>query len=99
LRQNEVWDRGFLAPQIMDEFEVEQQRVLKEKHLKLRLRKGNTRFDAIQFNFSSQTGNRTRAAGLRSVNEYTEVESTQLLAEQRYQQVSNNFTQQRTRWT
>jgi hypothetical protein len=52
LLENEIWGQGFPAPLFTDEFEVEQQRVLKEKHLKLRLRKGNTRIDAIQFNFS-----------------------------------------------
>jgi single-stranded-DNA-specific exonuclease len=52
LLENEIWGQGFPAPLFMDEFDVEQQRVLKEKHLKLRLRKGNTRIDAIQFNFS-----------------------------------------------
>ncbi|HEX6736215.1 MAG TPA: single-stranded-DNA-specific exonuclease RecJ, partial [Azonexus sp.] len=39
LLENEIWGQGFPAPLFMDEFEVEQQRVLKEKHLKLRLRK------------------------------------------------------------
>ena len=65
----------------MDEFEVEQQRVLKEKHLKLRLRKGNARFDAIQFNFSSQPGNRIRAAYRLAINEYMGVETPQLMIE------------------
>ena len=81
LLQNEVWGQGFPAPLFMDEFEVEQQRVLKEKHLKLRLRKGNTRIDAIQFNFSNQPGNRTRAAYRLAINEYMGVESPQLMVE------------------
>jgi single-stranded-DNA-specific exonuclease len=65
----------------MDEFDVEQQRVLKDKHLKLRLRKGNTRIDAIQFNFSTQPGNRTRLAYRLAINEYMGVESPQLMVE------------------
>ncbi|WP_153147781.1 single-stranded-DNA-specific exonuclease RecJ [Dechloromonas sp. H13] len=81
LLQNEVWGQGFPAPLFMDEFEVEQQRVLKDKHLKLRLRKGNTRIDAIQFNFSSQPGNRARAAYRLAINEYMGVESPQLMVE------------------
>ena len=52
LLENEIWGQGFPAPLFVDDFDVEQQRVLKEKHLKLRLRKGNSRIDAIQFNFS-----------------------------------------------
>jgi single-stranded-DNA-specific exonuclease len=81
LLENEIWGQGFPAPLFMDEFDVEQQRVLKEKHLKLRLRKGNTRIDAIQFNFSSQPGNRTRLAYRLAINEYMGVESPQLMVE------------------
>jgi single-stranded-DNA-specific exonuclease len=81
LLENEIWGQGFPAPLFMDEFEVEQQRVLKEKHLKLRLRKGNTRIDAIQFNFSAQPGNRTRLAYRLAINEYMGVESPQLMVE------------------
>lgn len=77
----EIWGQGFPAPLFMDEFDVEQQRVLKEKHLKLRLRKGNTRIDAIQFNFSTQPGNRTRLAYRLAINEYMGVESPQLMVE------------------
>ena len=81
LLENEVWGQGFPAPLFMDEFEVEQQRVLKEKHLKLRLRKGNTRYDAIQFNFATQPGNRTRATYRLAINEYMGVETPQLMVE------------------
>ncbi len=81
LLENEVWGQGFPAPLFLDEFEVEQQRVLKEKHLKLKLRKGNTRIEAIQFNFSTQPGNKTRAAFRLSINEYMGVESPQLMVE------------------
>jgi single-stranded-DNA-specific exonuclease len=81
LLENEIWGQGFPAPLFMDDFDVEQQRVLKEKHLKLRLRKGETRIDAIQFNFSTQPGNRTRAAYRLAINEYMGVESPQLMVE------------------
>ena len=81
LLENEVWGQGFPAPLFMDEFEVEQQRVLKEKHLKLRLRKGNARFEAIQFNFNAQPGNRARAAYRLAINEYMGVEKPQLMVE------------------
>jgi single-stranded-DNA-specific exonuclease len=46
----EIWGQGFAAPVFDDTFRVENQRILKDKHLKLQLRKGNTRIDAIQFN-------------------------------------------------
>ncbi len=81
LLETEIWGQGFPAPLFLDEFDVEQQRVLKEKHLKLRLRKGNTRIDAIQFNFSAQPGNRTRLAYRLAINEYMGVESPQLMVE------------------
>uniref|UniRef100_Q47C63 Single-stranded-DNA-specific exonuclease RecJ n=1 Tax=Dechloromonas aromatica (strain RCB) TaxID=159087 RepID=Q47C63_DECAR len=79
--ENEIWGQGFPAPLFMDDFDVEQQRVLKEKHLKLRLRKGDTRIDAIQFNFSNQPGSRTRVAYRLAINEYMGVESPQLMVE------------------
>ncbi len=81
LLENEIWGQGFPAPLFCDEFEVEQQRVLKEKHLKLRLRKGNSRIEAIQFNFASQPGRSTRAAYRLSINEYMGVETPQLMIE------------------
>jgi single-stranded-DNA-specific exonuclease len=81
LLENEIWGQGFPAPLFVDEFDVEQQRVLKEKHLKLRLRKGNSRIDAIQFNFSTQPGTSTRLAYRLAINEYMGVESPQLMVE------------------
>ena len=82
LLENEIWGQGFPAPLFMDEFEVEQQRVLKDKHLKLRLRKGNNRLDAIQFNFTTQPSSQnTRLVYRLSINEYMGVESTQLMVE------------------
>ncbi|MFH1661328.1 MAG: single-stranded-DNA-specific exonuclease RecJ [Pseudomonadota bacterium] len=81
LLENEIWGQGFPAPLFMDDFEVEQQRVLKDKHLKLRLRKGDTRIDGIQFNFSTQPGPRTRLAYRLTINEYMGVESPQLMVE------------------
>ena len=81
LLDNEIWGQGFPAPLFLDEFDVEQQRVLKNKHLKLRLRKDNTRIDAIQFNFTTQPGNRTRAAFRLAINEYMGVENPQLMLE------------------
>ena len=81
LLENEIWGQGFPLPLFVDEFDVEQQRILKEKHLKLRLKKGNTRIDAIQFNFATQPKARTRAAYRLAINEYMGVESPQLLVE------------------
>ncbi|MDD2885247.1 MAG: single-stranded-DNA-specific exonuclease RecJ [Dechloromonas sp.] len=81
LLENEIWGQGFPAPLFVDEFDVEQQRVLKDKHLKLRLRKGNSRIEAIQFNFAHQAGPTARLTYRLAINEYMGVESPQLMVE------------------
>ena len=81
LLEDEVWGQGFPAPLFEDEFVVESQRILKEKHLKLRLRKGRLAIDAIQFNFSRAPGATVRAAYRLAINEYNGAQSTQLLIE------------------
>src|SRR5690606_9956624 len=42
--QRQVWGAGFPAPIFCDVFQVRQQRILKEKHLKLTLERGHQRF-------------------------------------------------------
>ena len=82
LLENEVWGQGFSPPIFEDEFVVENQRILKEKHLKLRLRKDDLRLDAIQFNFSTApSGNRIRAAYRLAINDYNGVQTPQLMIE------------------
>jgi single-stranded-DNA-specific exonuclease len=81
LLEAEVWGQGFPAPIFEDEFIVESQRILKEKHLKLRLRKGEQRLDAIQFNFSEAPGNTMRAAYRLAINDYNGVQTPQLMIE------------------
>jgi single-stranded-DNA-specific exonuclease len=81
LLENEVWGQGFPAPIFADEFVVENQRILKEKHLKLRLRKGEQRLEAIQFNFSAAPGARIRAAYRLAINDYNGVQTPQLMIE------------------
>jgi len=81
LLENEVWGQGFPAPVFEDEFIVESQRILKEKHLKMRLRKGELRIDAIQFNFSLSPGTKIRAAYRLAINDYNGVQTPQLMIE------------------
>ena len=81
LLENEVWGQGFPAPIFEDEFVVESQRILKEKHLKLRLRKGELRLEAIQFNFSESPGATIRAAYRLAINDYNGVQTPQLMIE------------------
>jgi len=81
LLENEVWGQGFPAPIFEDEFVVESQRILKEKHLKMRLRKGELRLDAIQFNFSAAPSTKVRAAYRLAINDYNGVQTPQLMIE------------------
>jgi len=81
LLESEVWGQGFPAPIFEDEFVVESQRILKEKHLKMRLRKDELRLDAIQFNFSAAPGNRIRAAYRLKIDNYNGVQTVQLMIE------------------
>ncbi|ARU31191.1 single-stranded-DNA-specific exonuclease RecJ [Sulfuriferula sp. AH1] len=46
----QVWGQGFPAPSFDGEFRVAQQRILKDRHLKLQLESGGRRFDSILFN-------------------------------------------------
>ncbi|MBN9696895.1 MAG: single-stranded-DNA-specific exonuclease RecJ [Zoogloea sp.] len=81
LLEREIWGQGFAAPLFDDVFWVENQRILKDKHLKLQLRKGNTRIDAILFNHSEPAAAQIRAAFRLAVNEYNGVAGIQLMLE------------------
>ena len=81
LLENEIWGQGFPPPIFEDEFVVENQRILKEKHLKLRLRRGEQRLDAIWFNFSATPGDTVRAAYRLAINDYNGVQTPQLMIE------------------
>ncbi|MDR2787098.1 MAG: single-stranded-DNA-specific exonuclease RecJ [Candidatus Accumulibacter sp.] len=95
LLESEVWGQGFPAPLFEDEFTVERQRVLKKKHLKLRLRKGSLNIDAIQFNFSDAPGAAIRAAYRLTINEYNGTESPLLLIEHLQEVSEDSFRGQR----
>ena len=47
----------------------------------MRLRKGETRLDAIQFNFNEAPGDTLRAAYRLSINDYNGVQTPQLMIE------------------
>lgn len=50
LLQEQVWGAGFPAPLFLDEFQVQNQRLVGGKHMKLSLMRDRQRFDAIWFN-------------------------------------------------
>jgi single-stranded-DNA-specific exonuclease len=60
---------------------VDKQRILKDRHLKLTLRKGAAHFEAIQFNFAESAPPVVRAAYRLAVNEFNGLASVQLVLE------------------
>ncbi len=81
LMDQQVWGQGFAPPLFCDEFRVLNQRVLKERHLKLQLDKDGRRFDAIWFNHADGLPSRIRAAYRLDANEFNGRTSVQLMIE------------------
>jgi single-stranded-DNA-specific exonuclease len=81
LLQDAVWGQGFPAPVFSDQFEVVQQRLLKDKHLKMTLKKGNVRLDAIRFNHPESAPERIHAAFRLAINEWQGEAKVQLVLE------------------
>jgi single-stranded-DNA-specific exonuclease len=87
--EEQIWGQGFPQPVFCDTFSVDSQRVVGERHLKLRLVKDGRRFDAIRFNAidprSAQPGeglgSRIRAAYRLTVNEFNGLKNVQLNVE------------------
>ncbi|MGI4849694.1 MAG: single-stranded-DNA-specific exonuclease RecJ [Janthinobacterium lividum] len=76
-----VWGQGFMAPVFCDEFKVINQRVLKEKHLKLTLGKDGKQYDAIWFGHAEALPALVRLAYRLDANEYNGVTKVQLMVE------------------
>ncbi|MDX1406365.1 MAG: single-stranded-DNA-specific exonuclease RecJ [Woeseiaceae bacterium] len=85
LREAGPWGAGFPEPVFTGAFEIDEQRTVGEKHLKLRVRPaaGGRQVDAIAFN---QAGTSCRGVVQLTyrldVNEYRGIESPQLIVEQ-----------------
>ncbi|OGS92638.1 MAG: single-stranded-DNA-specific exonuclease RecJ [Gallionellales bacterium GWA2_60_18] len=79
LLDEQVWGQGFPAPQFDDVFSVQNQRVVGEKHLKLRLEKQRVPFDAILFNQAENLPPRVRVVYSLDVNEYNGTQTLQLI--------------------
>jgi single-stranded-DNA-specific exonuclease len=77
----QVWGQGFAPPLFCDEFRVVNQRVLKERHLKLQLEKDGKAFDAIWFNHADGLPDRICAAYRLGANEYNGRTTVQLVVE------------------
>ena len=68
--QKQVWGAGFPAPVFRDNFFVRQQRLLKNKHLKLSLERNGEYFDAIWFNRDTLLPENIEAAYRLDQNEW-----------------------------
>lgn len=81
LMDQQVWGQGFAAPVFCDEFRIVNQRVLKDKHLKLMLEKNGQQYDAIWFGHNEALTERVNVAFRLDANEYNGVTKVQLLIE------------------
>jgi single-stranded-DNA-specific exonuclease len=77
----EVWGQGFPPPLFADEFAVESQRLVGEKHLRLRLARDGRRFDAIAFRRESPLPDRVRAAYALGIDEWNGTQGLELRIE------------------
>jgi single-stranded-DNA-specific exonuclease len=75
----QVWGQGFPAPQFSDDFVVQNQRVVGEKHLKLRLSNRGKLIEAILFGHNEPLPEKIHAVYSLSVNEYNGTQSLQLI--------------------
>lgn len=81
LLEQQIWGAGFPAPVFRDTFYVRQQRLLKQKHLKLSLERGHQRFDAIWFNRDSLLPETIDVAYRLDLNVWNGTVSAQLIVE------------------
>jgi len=79
LLRTEVWGQAFPEPAFQGEFQVEQQRVVGEKHLKLRLKQTGRSFEAMLFFHTEPLPERLHAVYRLDVNEYNGNTTLQLL--------------------
>jgi len=73
--------QGFPQPLFCDEFEVLGQRVVGEKHLKLKLARAGRTVEAMRFNALDPLPSTVRAAYRLSVNEFNGTQNLQLVIE------------------
>jgi single-stranded-DNA-specific exonuclease len=81
LLEAQIWGQGFPQPVFCDTFAVESQRVVGERHLKLRLAKDGRRYEAMRFGALDPLPARVRAAYRLAVNEFNGLKSVQLNVE------------------
>jgi single-stranded-DNA-specific exonuclease len=77
----EVWGQGFPQPIFADEFAVESQRLVGERHLRLRLAREGRRYDAIVFRREEPVPPRIRAAYGLAIDEWNGAQGLELRVE------------------
>ena len=77
----QVWGQGFEAPVFCDRFELISQRLVGEKHLKLRLRQGGKLIDGIWFNHVDMLPERVVLAYRLSLDEWQGQQRVQYVIE------------------
>ncbi len=79
--ESQIWGQGFPPPLFCDSFVVEDQRVVGERHLKLRLLKDGRRMEAMRFNSLEPLPSKVRAAYRLGVNEFNGLKRPQVTFE------------------
>src|SRR6185369_6808175 len=79
--ESQIWGQGFPPPLFCDTFTVQDQRVVGERHLKLRLLKDGQRLEAMRFNSLEPLPGRVRAAYRVGVNEFNGLKRPQITFE------------------
>ena len=79
--QREVWGAGFPEPRFYDTFDVSSQRVVGERHLKLRLARADRTFEAMLFGATDPLPSRIAALYRMEVNEYNGTRAVRLSVE------------------
>jgi single-stranded-DNA-specific exonuclease len=79
--EGEIWGQGFPQPLFCDNFAVESQRVVGERHLKLRLAKDGRRYEAMRFGALEPLPEKVRAAYRLAVSEFNGLRTIQLNVE------------------
>jgi single-stranded-DNA-specific exonuclease len=73
-----VWGQGFPEPCFHDPFEVQAQRVIGGRHLKLKVARGGNVFDAMLFNASDPLPQHVEAVYRLDVNDFNNTQALQL---------------------
>jgi single-stranded-DNA-specific exonuclease len=81
LLDRQVWGQGFPQPLFYDDFEVQGQRVVGDRHMKLKLARAGRTIEAMRFNALDPLPSQVRAAYRLSVEEFRGAQNLQLVIE------------------